>query len=42
MKSINNRKAKGMSLEEMAAELTRQREVKRDFVAGTKELAVSP
>ena len=40
MKTIDNKTMKGMSLEEMAAELTRQREVKRDFVADTKDLTV--
>ena len=40
MKSLNNTKQKGMSLTEMAAELERQRQVKRDFVANTTELEV--
>jgi hypothetical protein len=40
MKSIDNRKRKGMSLEDMAKELTRQRDAKRDFVANTKEIKV--
>lgn len=43
MKTIDNsNKFKGMSLEEMAAELTRQKDAKRDFVATTKELTVEP
>ena len=42
MKTIENRNRKGMSLEEMAAELTRQNSAKRDFVAGTKDLTVVP
>lgn len=42
MKSVTNRKTKGMSLTEMAIELERQRQVKRDFVADTKELSVEP
>lgn len=41
MKSINNSKTKGMSLEEMAVELTRQKNAKRDFVATTKDISVS-
>lgn len=41
MKTITNRKTKGMSLEEMAAELTRQKDAKRDFVATTTDLKVS-
>lgn len=40
MKTINNSKNKGMSLEELAAELTRQKSAKRDFVASTKEISV--
>lgn len=42
MKSIKNSTTKGMNLEQMAAELTRQKEVKRDFVADTKDLTVEP
>lgn len=42
MKSIDNKNRKGMTLEEMAAELTRQNSAKRDFVAGTKDLTVVP
>jgi hypothetical protein len=41
MRTINNRKTKGMSLEEMAAELTRQKDAKRDFVATTTDIKVS-
>ena len=41
MKSITNRKTKGMSLEEMAVELTRQKDAKRDFVATTTDITVS-
>lgn len=33
---------KGMSLEELAAELQRQKDVKRDFLADTRELRVVP
>lgn len=36
------RAPKGMSLEELAAELTRQKEAKRDFVANTTDLRVLP
>jgi hypothetical protein len=41
VKTITNRKIKGMSLEEMAAELTRQKDAKRDFVATTTDIKVS-
>lgn len=40
MKSVDNRKTKGMTLTEMAVELDRQRTAKRDFVANTTELEV--
>jgi len=40
MKSVTNNTIKGMSLEQMAAELTRQKNAKRDFVADTKQLTV--
>ena len=40
MKTLDNKTRKGMSLEEMAAELTRQKDAKRDFVADTKQLTV--
>jgi hypothetical protein len=42
MKSINNRNTKGLSLEELASELTRQNSAKRDFIASTKELVIEP
>lgn len=41
--TIDRKRApKGMSLEELAAELTRQKEAKRDFMADTRHLEVEP
>lgn len=40
MKTVRETNNKGMSLEEMASELTRQKEAKRDFVADTNHVKV--
>lgn len=42
MKNVDNTTRKGMTLTEMAEELERQRNTKRDFMAGTKDLSVIP